>query len=257
MVKLRVIPSLAGLLKTDGGKQVRVRVPGVRSRITFRLNTTDVVTFEQIFLEEQYSGRQFNAPEKASSRTAVSGDEKKIKFIIDGGAYAGYASLYFANRYPHAQVIAVEPEGSNFECLSANVLGYGNIKALQAAIWPEAIPLRINNPGEQKYAFQVGAEGSPAERNIKGVTIAQLMAQSQAERIDILKLDVERAEEQIFGSNFEPWLGAVNTIYIELHDWMRTGCGDPFRVAIARHNFAVTQRGEITILTKPTGEAPV
>ncbi len=256
-VTLRAIPSLARRLKTNSGKQIRVWVPGVRSRVAFRLNTTDVVTFEQIFLEKQYSGRQSSAREKASTRTGFSADEKEIKFIIDGGANAGYSSLYFANRYPHAQIIAVEPEASNFECLTANVQDYGNIKPLQAAIWPEPIPLRINNPGEQKYAFQVGEEGGPAERNIKGVTIAQLMAQLQAERIDILKLDVEGAEEQIFGSNFEPWLGNVNTIYIELHDWMKPGCGENFRTATARYNFAVSQRGEITILTRPPGDAPV
>lgn len=234
---IKVIPVLLKLFNSNPGKHITVRIPQVRSPITFRLNTSDIPTFEQVFLEHQYSD--------SPCRT-------KIKFIIDGGANVGYASLYFANRYPEARIIAVEPEPSNFGCLNTNVRTYKNITTIQAAIWPESAPLRITNPDEQKYAFQVGAQGRASEMNVRGITINELLERSKAEEIDILKLDVEGAEENIFSFNYENWLDKVDTLYIELHDWLKPGSSENFLSATARYNFATAQRGELTILTRRT-----
>lgn len=39
----------------------------------------------------------------------------KPKLIIDGGANVGYASVWFANKFPKAKIFAVESEDENLK----------------------------------------------------------------------------------------------------------------------------------------------
>ena len=46
-------------------------------------------------------------------------------WIIDAGANTGMASVYFAKWYPHAKIVAIEPDPHNFELLQRNTSRYG------------------------------------------------------------------------------------------------------------------------------------
>ncbi len=52
--------------------------------------------------------------------------------IVDAGAHVGYATLFYANRWPEAQIIALEPEPSNCQLLRLNCARYSNVTILQA-----------------------------------------------------------------------------------------------------------------------------
>jgi tRNA1(Val) A37 N6-methylase TrmN6 len=65
-----------------------------------RKNPYDYATFEEVLLREDY-----NIDFGFEPRT-----------IIDGGANIGLTS-FFANKYPQADIVAVEPEEGNFEML--------------------------------------------------------------------------------------------------------------------------------------------
>jgi len=56
--------------------------------------------------------------------------------------------------------------------------------------------------------------GTPA---VPAVTIDAVMRMCGADRISILKLDVEGAEAELFRSS-APWIGAVDAIAVDLHD---------------------------------------
>jgi hypothetical protein len=100
---------------------VRIAIPQSATKIAIRVNTSDIQTFKQMFFANDSN---YDIPMDITP-----------KVIVDGGANAGYASVYFANKYPDAQVIAVEPEASNIEMLRENAALYPNIKVLQAGIW--------------------------------------------------------------------------------------------------------------------------
>ena len=88
-----------------------------------RIPSFDVVTFEHVFLRQEY---RFDA--KTSPRT-----------IVDAGANIGLSSIYFSNRFPGAKIIAIEPEDGNFEMLKRNTMPYDNIIAVQSpegCWWP-------------------------------------------------------------------------------------------------------------------------
>jgi hypothetical protein len=78
---------------------LQVTVSDIKYPFRVRLKTSDVKAFEQVIYEKEY--------EMALSRPP--------SVILDAGANIGLASIYFANRYPNAKIIAVEPEKSNFE----------------------------------------------------------------------------------------------------------------------------------------------
>jgi hypothetical protein len=77
---------------------------------------------------------------------------------------------------------------------------------------------------------------------IPAVTINDVLAKIDLSRIDVLKVDIEGAEEEVFRSS-ELWIDRVDAIIIELHDRHTPGCsGALFR---ATEDFDIeTRRGE-------------
>jgi FkbM family methyltransferase len=200
-----------------------VKVPGVRSPVYVRPATTDVYSFEEAFI------RHFH-------HLDINFDPK---LIVDCGANVGYVSVLFANSYPNALIIAVEPEESNLKVLRLNAAPYSKIKIVDAAVWNKPGSVQISNPHDQKDAFRVeAADGS----GIRAVTIPGIMEMAGASRIDLLKLDIEGAEREIF-SEPTPWLSHVAVLMIELHDRIKPGCSLAFFSALSRYDFVEIKRG--------------
>ena len=66
----------------------------------------------------------------------------------------GYASVFYANKYPEAEVLAIEPDSSNFEMVEKNTFNYPNIKRIQSAIWGKSTYLKIKNPETEKMGLR-------------------------------------------------------------------------------------------------------
>ena len=73
--------------------------------------------------------------------------------IIDAGANVGLSAVFYANRFPNARIIAIEPEPSNYEMLKRNVVPYSNVTPVQAALWKENGPLRLFDTGGREYCI--------------------------------------------------------------------------------------------------------
>lgn len=202
--------------------------------LIIRKGTTDIIVFDKVFIKKEYK-----LPFKIYP-----------KLIIDGGANTGYASLWFANEYPDAQIIAVEPEESNFQVLKKNTLNYRSIRIIKAGLWNQNIFLKVLNRGEGKWGFVTEEAGSSDKSKIKAVTIDNILKKSGCNRIDILKLDIEGAEKEIFSSNYENWLDKVNILIIELHDRHKKGCSKTFYSAVKKYNFNEFRKGENIILVR-------
>jgi hypothetical protein len=86
--------------------------------------------------------------------------------------------------------------------------------------------------------------------DIKAVTIDTLLKKSGFDKIDILKLDIEGAEREIFSKNFDSWLDKVDIIMIELHDRIKKGCTKAFYSAVNKYKWKKFKRGENIILIK-------
>jgi isoaspartyl peptidase/L-asparaginase-like protein (Ntn-hydrolase superfamily) len=68
---------------------------------------------------------------------------------------------------------------------------------------------------------------SGESQEVISLTIEELMESYGLNFIDILKIDIEGAEKEVF-SNSPPWLAKIGMIAIELHDKIKIGCNRSF-----------------------------
>lgn len=218
-----------------------MRLPGYDHPIFMRPGTTDAKTFLKIFKDEEYA-LPYPSPDAG--------------LVIDGGANAGYSTLYFAHRFPNAKIIAVEPETTNYELMVKNTQPYPNVMPVHAAIWDKNARLKIDNPNAGKWAFRVSEAAQTASAMVEAVTIDDLLKLCDQDEISILKLDIEGAEKEVFEGDYERWMHKVNVIVIELHEWIRSGCHAAFFGATSRYAPKQIKRGENHMLTL-THDVPV
>lgn len=62
--------------------------------------------------------------------------------------------------------------------------------------------------------------------------------------IDILKLDIEGSEKEVFESNYAYWLPRTRAIFLEMHDQMRKGASKAVFKAISEFNFSFSMNHE-------------
>lgn len=175
-----------------------------------RWNTSDYSTYAQVIDSEEYRNPF---------------EQKDVKVIFDLGANIGLTSRYFANTYPEATIISIEPESTNYKTLQKNISGFENIHSFNCGIWDKSCFLKIVDSTTEKWAFQVVE--SEEETPIRAVSIDELMNQYNFDYIDILKIDIEGSEKQIFEQVGE-WITKVSTIMIELHDRFIPNCTETF-----------------------------
>ena len=216
-----------------GSGVIQVRLRDIPHPIFIRRAGADRYVFEQIFVDRQYAHPKILT--------------LNPKIILDAGAHIGLATVFFASRFPKAHVVAVEPHPANFRLLQMNTAGYANVTLLQAAVWYRDAHVEIENPDTKSWAFRVRDCTKP-HRPIDGVTMQSLLGKIRAEQIDLLKLDVEGAEKEIFGCHDLRWLDRINLMCIELHDDLENGCARAVYAAAAQYHFKKYQSGEIDII---------
>ncbi len=223
---LRIL-GLGALLRAVGAKvsghKVYFEVDRYGCKYPFRLRlaSTDVEACEQIFVNREYD---FEV-------------ERPPGVIVDAGANIGLASIYFANRYPDARIIALEPQRGNFELLRENVAPYGNVTPLHAALWSEETEISVVDPGSGDWGFRtrtpetLASGGAAPSQTVAALTIDRLMRDFGLQKIDILKVDIEGAEREVFAHS-STWIDKVDAVIVELHDRFQDGCTRAFDAAV-------------------------
>jgi len=196
-----------------------------------RGNSVDFPVFNGIFVRKEYDFEIDFIPE----------------FIVDAGAFIGASSVWFSRRYPDARIVAVEPEETNFALLEKNTGQYSNIEPVRAALYGEDTNLRISDPSAEKYAFRVEMADDDGN-SLPGYTVETLMARFGFPRIDILKMDIEGAEYELFKQGNTDWLRNVRVLVIELHEYFRPGVTELFYAGLAGMTYDEMRRGENIII---------
>ncbi len=196
---------------------IKVERSDCKAPIWLRFPASDIPTYEQVFMTYEYDFSVGSPP----------------SVIVDAGANVGLASVLFANRYPDAKIIAIEPEQGNFEMLCRNVESYKNVIPVLGALWNRNTEIEILNPGRGNWGFVTKEKDAslrfelPTGQKVPAMTVDHIMDKYGFERIDILKIDIEGAEREVFGET-SAWIDKVDALILELHEYVSPGCSRNF-----------------------------
>ena len=226
----------------------RVRPRQVRHALTQRLRgSSDHQVFYQIFVEEEY----------ASLATL-----KDVQLVLDLGANVGYSSAYFLNCFPNAHFIAIEPDDRNIAVCRLNLKPYGQrVLLLHGAVWSEPTSLNLSHGAfgdGREWSTQVSKPHAGCVGDTQAWDVNSLIEMAAATQVDLLKVDIERAELAVFGETAKAWLPKVRNICIELHG---PDCEETFFRALADYDYELEHSGELTICrslrTKAAASTPI
>ena len=203
-----------------------VRIPNVQHRVYLRAHTSDIETLCQIFCHAE-----LDVPLP-----------HPVHYAIDAGANIGLTSVFLANRYPRAQIDALEVNAENVRLLLANTASYKNIRVLEKGLWSHTTRLKILNPDAEAWAFRVGEVSTVDEAGIPAVGVQDLIADRNLD-VDILKIDIEGSEIEVLGKS-DLWLDHVKTMFVELHDRFKPGCSEALLRAIGNRSHVKFRSGE-------------
>ncbi|HKQ33130.1 MAG TPA: FkbM family methyltransferase [Thermodesulfobacteriota bacterium] len=196
---------------------VKVKVPDSDTYLLLRPARPDLDTFHYIFIKHEYDF-----------------DCKSAGYIIDAGAHVGLASVFFSLKYPEAKILSIEPEDSNYKLLVANTKLFPNIKTIKAALWGHKTFVNILNPDAADWEYRVSDIDN--KDGISAITVEDAMSQMATDRIDILKMDIEGSEIEVFKTSGS-WIDRIKSIVLETHDRLRPGCAQAMEMAIEGRNF--------------------
>lgn len=223
-------------------KSVQLNMPDGRVR-TFlhRDSVADRGVLTQIFKQRDYALSQINrGPELRGL-----GHSLPRPLIIDAGANMGASVTWFATGFPHAHIVAIEPDGENFGLLRQNTYDL-DVDLRHAALGSHEGMAEVMNMGNGEWGYQT----KPAEDGtVPLVSMAGIVADKIAAGYQpfIAKIDIEGGEAELFSASTD-WIDEFPLVIVELHDWMIPGQARSrtFLQAIAGRDRDFVQVGENT-----------
>jgi FkbM family methyltransferase len=143
---------------------------------------TDLAVLYEVFYLKEYEWGLRSAP----------------KVIVDLGAHWGDTSVYYHLMYPEAMIYAVEPAPGTYSQLRKNVAHIPHIIPVQAAVSDRTGTAELNiSPS----SFGSSLHKRSDTQEVVGVpvyTIQDLFLKLGIDRADLIKFDIEGAEEKLF-----------------------------------------------------------
>lgn len=218
-------------------------IEGLKYPVSLRQNTLDRFVADEIFVRECYdvSMKKSRHYDDYIERFNV----RKPQNIIDAGGNIGLASIYYAAQFPEAQIITVEPDSDNYFLLWDNTKYYKNIIPVKGAVWNRQTGVCISNREQAVWddgtlnagKYIVDEKETGGEEYVQAYTIDFLIEKYTMDKIDILKMDVEGAEREIFAGEHEKWLPKVKLLIMEHHDFYKAGAVKSLFKALSGYDF--------------------
>ena len=180
-----------GVFLSDKGSGIRIKAP-----------VMDVWPAFEVFAFGEYDFSVFHWP---SIRTAV-----------DCGAHVGSFSLWLSHQTA-CQIVAVEPNPIAHRFLQHNVAGLGRRISMST--------VAVGGRNEQRTLYDSGFPGISSFSSTSGqrgfqvdvITLEELFDRSGLAEVDLLKMDIEGAEAQVFETVSTATLRRIRAAVIECH----------------------------------------
>ena len=169
--------------------------------------------------------------------------------ILDLGAYAGFAAVFLAQRFPDAEIVCIEPSAENFRLLVLNTSAYPNIKLINAAIWSKSRTLHFDRSTPGDWGMRVVTSGSRSQE-LTALSLSEILELIHWDSIDFLKCDIEGAEREVFARAANIIANSVKCCAIELHEITTPGSEGVVSACFDSANFDHTRSGGYDVYTR-------
>jgi FkbM family methyltransferase len=124
--------------------------------------------------------------------------QRQDPFIVDGGSNIGMSVLFFKALYPQARVLAFEPAQRAYDLLARNVEANGvqDVEVHRAALGREDGEVLFFEDPDDPATFRMSTRSERIPGTASSVPQRRL-SQLIREDVDLLKLDVEGAEDDV------------------------------------------------------------
>jgi len=207
-------PFLSTQIFYDSHSRHMLRVK-VRDRI-------DWITTVQVFYDNDYSFETLRRRDELQKYYDGLVSSGVTPLIIDCGGNIGLATKFFAETYPKAKIVCIEPDSANIAQARINNSN-GDVVFLEAAIGGSDSRGDIIDPGLGNNAFRVTDSGGGDLRIISMNTVLRDNALGNTGKF-IAKIDIEGFEQDLFSKNTE-WIDEFPLLIVELHDWLLPRAG--------------------------------
>lgn len=169
----------------------------------YRPGTTDLLVLEQVFLDGEYQVEPI-APES-------------IEYIVDLGSNIGVTAMFWAQRYPDALMVLVEPDPENFKLLQQNTAAFKDRCVLINAAVSDCCGMTSFFRSDREYGHSIlKTDDCVSEIQVKTMTVSDVIHESGFPRVDLFKMDIEGGESIVMPT-IRTWSCAPHYLIAELH----------------------------------------
>ncbi|MEO6548807.1 MAG: FkbM family methyltransferase [Ferruginibacter sp.] len=174
----------------------KIRMHKLFNKSIYFYSATELLhAFQEIFIDQIYKQELSDKP-----------------YIIDCGANIGMSVIYMKQHFPHAEIVAFEPDEINFDLLTKNInsFGYSNVLLCKEAIWNENTTLLFSNKSSMGSRVELNATAETTK--VKAVRLKDILNRE----VDFLKIDIEGAEKTVL-TDIADNLHFVKNMFLEYH----------------------------------------
>ncbi len=186
---------------------------GISYRI--RKKSTDFLVFEQVILNQEY---------KPFLKLIKKYSQNKGLNLVDAGSNVGFASLYLNEHLNINRIVSIEPSKENIKNLKENFHSNSitNIHIYETGLWEKKTRLKLdtNFRDGREWSLRLIETNENDPDGFDCISIENIFNDEKIEIIDILKIDIEGGEKEVFKA-FEKdnsILSKIKFIAIEIHD---------------------------------------
>lgn len=193
--------------------------------------SSDFDVYDQVFVLKEYQPLADLVKRNRSGKRSLN--------IIDAGGNIGVTSIFLNTVFPGSRFGIVEPDIDNYKMLERNIKQnrFRECRLVNGGVWDKDTYLKINRNFRDGNDWSVSVTESEDATALKGVSILTLMKLLNFDVIDILKIDIEGSEKQLFSdcSVATMFLSKTKFIAIEIHD--EFDCRDKINDCLLKNNF--------------------
>jgi FkbM family methyltransferase len=119
------------------------------------------------------------------------------RVVLDLGGNIGAAAVYFATRWPDAEVVVVEPDPDAFGRLVRNTRRFARVRTLRLAVADADGEAKLYGSGYSLTSSLVPGPGDRQSIPVPTATLDTLVDRHCGGRVDLVKFDIEGLEHAV------------------------------------------------------------